>query len=87
MVFLYALELIITTLFVWVVMTQVLFPMGMGSPLFPILRWRKVAKAKASIQEELELTEAEAELHEFSRQLEERKRQLKKEREDDRSVS
>ena len=54
MVFLFAVEWIVLTLFLLGAVTQVLIPMLLGSPLFPAFRWRGANKERISILDLIE---------------------------------
>jgi hypothetical protein len=63
MVFLYAVELVVVALFLWIFFTQVLLPLVLGIPTFPIFRgWSKLNRDRAFIQDELAQLETQSEL-------------------------
>ena len=63
--------LLIAILLVSFIMTQVLWPILDGKPLFPIFRFKKIEKAISEAKQDVDLAEGKKELNKLRRKAKE----------------
>jgi F0F1-type ATP synthase membrane subunit b/b' len=70
---LYAIELVVAVLAVYVISTQVIIPLAIGGKIFPIFRYKGIRRELTEAEEKLEYSQLEEELQKKLKELKNRR--------------